>query len=164
MCPGRTRRALAEREELGSNLLRPSQGAVRAWAPLGQFHDIRPTLATSWPGDPQAGCLAAPPGLHWRGGPGECRRIRARTACATWGRPPRYQSLMATNSASLAATSAIGFSEVFRPLRDPSSGLTSRRASYIVLCKMGTSRSRARSAESSFNALSLNPTQQRRGH
>ena len=56
----------------------------------------------------------------------------------------------ATSSASLAATSAIGFSEVLRPLREPSRGLTSRRASYVVPCTMGTSRSRARSAESSL--------------
>ena len=36
---------------------------------------------------------------------------------------------MATSSASLAATSAIGASAVLRPLREPSRGLTSRRAS-----------------------------------
>lgn len=34
--------------------------------------------------------------------------------------------------------SAIGSSTVLRPLRDPSNGLTSRRASYVVSCTMGT--------------------------
>jgi hypothetical protein len=38
----------------------------------------------------------------------------------------------ATSSASLPATSAIGFSAVLRPEREPSKGLTSRRASYVV--------------------------------
>src|SRR5260370_4989784 len=60
---------------------------------------------------------------------------------------------MATSWASLAATSAIGFSTVLRPLREPSRGLTSRRASYVVSCTMGTSRSRARSVESSLSAM-----------
>lgn len=58
---------------------------------------------------------------------------------------------MATSSASLAATSAIGAYAVLRPLREPSRGLTSRRASYVVSCTMGTSRSRARSVDSSFS-------------
>src|SRR5258708_22202074 len=60
---------------------------------------------------------------------------------------------MATSSASLAATSAIGSSAVLRPLREPSKGLTSRRASYVVSCTIGTSRSRASSAESSLSAM-----------
>lgn len=63
------------------------------------------------------------------------------------------QSQMATSSASLAAISAIVSSAVFKPLREPSRGLTSRRASYVVSCTMGTSRSRARSAESSLSAM-----------
>ncbi len=63
------------------------------------------------------------------------------------------QSSGATNSASLAATEAIVSSAVLRPLREPSRGLTSRRASYVVSCTMGTSRSRARSAESSLSAM-----------
>ena len=73
---------------------------------------------------------------------------------------------MVTSSASLAATSAIGSSAVLRPLREPSRGLTSRRASYVVSCTMGTSRSRARSAESSLSAMpsALEAAQQRRGH
>jgi len=72
----------------------------------------------------------------------------------------------ATSSAILAATSAIDSSAVLRPLREPSRGLTSRRFSYVVSCTMGTSRSRARSAESSFSAMpsALSPAQQRRGH
>lgn len=46
----------------------------------------------------------------------------------------RYQARFAnpqsvTSSESLAATSAIGSSEVLKPLREPSRGLTSRRAS-----------------------------------
>jgi hypothetical protein len=45
----------------------------------------------------------------------------------------------ATNSASLAATFAIVFSAVFSPFRDASMGLTSRRASYVVLCTTGMS-------------------------
>lgn len=61
---------------------------------------------------------------------------------------------MATSSASLAATLAIDASAVLRPLREASKGLTSRRASYVVLCTMGTSRSPARSAESSLSAIS----------
>ncbi len=60
---------------------------------------------------------------------------------------------MATNSASLDATSVIGSAEVLRPLREPSKGLTSRRSSYVVLCTMGTSKSRAKSAESSLSAM-----------
>ena len=69
-------------------------------------------------------------------------------------RPPLYAtaavipgsvgSLVLTSSASLAATSAIGISEVSKPLREASMGLTSRRASYVVLWTMGTSWSRAR--------------------
>ena len=59
---------------------------------------------------------------------------------------------MATSSASLAATSAIGISAVSRPFREASTGLTSRRASYVVLCTTGTSWSRARSTESSLSA------------
>jgi hypothetical protein len=59
----------------------------------------------------------------------------------------------ATSSASLAATFAIDSSAVLRPLREPRRGLTSRRASYVVPCTMGTSKSRARSAESSFSAI-----------
>ena len=72
-------------------------------------------------------------------------------ACPDAGAFCRYW--MATSSASLAATSAIGASAVLRPLREPSRGLTSRRASYVVSCTMGTSRSRARSAESSLSAM-----------
>lgn len=60
---------------------------------------------------------------------------------------------MVTSSASLVATSAIGSSAVFRPLRDPSKGLTSRRASYVVSCTIGMRRSRERSAESSLSAM-----------
>jgi len=70
---------------------------------------------------------------------------------ASYERVCRYW--MAHSSASLAATSAIGFSAVLRPLREPSRGLTSRRASYVVLCTMGTSWSRARSADSSLSAM-----------
>jgi len=58
-----------------------------------------------------------------------------------------------TSSANLAATSAIGASVVLRPLREASRGLTSRRASYVVPCTTGTSRSPARSAESSLSAM-----------
>lgn len=58
-----------------------------------------------------------------------------------------------TSSASLAATSAIGSSAVFKPLREPSKGLTSRRASYVVWCTTGTSRSNARSADNSLSAM-----------
>ena len=65
---------------------------------------------------------------------------------------PQFGS-RATSSASLAATSAIGSSAVLRPLRDASNGLTSRRASYVVLCTMGTSWSRASNAESSLSAM-----------
>ena len=45
-------------------------------------------------------------------------------------------------------------------------GLTSRRASYVVSCTMGTSWSRARSAESSLSAMPSagRRRQQRRGH
>src|SRR3989440_585202 len=39
------------------------------------------------------------------------------------------------------------------PLREPSRGVTSRRASYVVSCTTGTSRSRARSADSSLSAI-----------
>ena len=60
---------------------------------------------------------------------------------------------MATRSASLAATSVIESSAVLRPLLEASKGLTSRRASYVVLCTMGMSRSPARSAESSLSAI-----------
>jgi hypothetical protein len=45
----------------------------------------------------------------------------------------------ATSSASLAAMSGIDPSDVLRPLREPRRGLTSRRASYVVPCTMGTS-------------------------
>jgi hypothetical protein len=60
--------------------------------------------------------------------------------------------MRATNSASLAATFAIDASAVLSPLREASKGLTSRRASYVVPCTTGTSRSPARSAESSLSA------------
>lgn len=60
---------------------------------------------------------------------------------------------VATNSASLAANSAIGSSAVLRPLLDPSNGRTSRSFSYVVTCIIGTSKSRAKSAESSFSAI-----------
>ena len=49
--------------------------------------------------------------------------------------------------------SAIGASAVLRPLREASRGLTSRRASYVVPCTMGTSWSRAKSADSSLSAI-----------
>jgi hypothetical protein len=45
----------------------------------------------------------------------------------------------ADNSASLDATFAIVFSTVFSPFREASMGLTSRRASYVVLCTTGMS-------------------------
>lgn len=44
-------------------------------------------------------------------------------------RPAQRPSYAATSSASLAATFAIGSSAVLKPLREPSRGLTSRRAS-----------------------------------
>jgi hypothetical protein len=53
--------------------------------------------------------------------------------------PGSTGSLVMTNSASLAATSAIDISAVSRPLRDASMGLTLRRASYVVLWMIGTS-------------------------
>ena len=61
-----------------------------------------------------------------------------------------------TNSAIFAATTAIESSTVSKPLREASNGLTLRRASYVVLCTMGTSWLPAKSAESSLSAtLSL---------
>ena len=49
--------------------------------------------------------------------------------------------------------SVIEFSLVLKPVREPRRGLTSRRASYVVLWTMGTSWSRAKSAESSLSAI-----------
>ena len=49
--------------------------------------------------------------------------------------------------------SAMGSSAVLKPLREPNRGLISRRASYVVSCTTGTSRSRAKSAESSLSAI-----------
>ena len=74
------------------------------------------------------------------------RREQARRArpSALAGRPARRAWPRRLPSVSSA---------VLRPLREPSRGLTSRRASYVVPCTMGTSRSRARSAESSLSAM-----------
>ncbi len=67
----------------------------------------------------------------------------------------RFQQLGSkdTNSASLDAISAIVSSTVLRPVRDASRGLTSRRASYVVLCTMGTNWSRASEADRSLSAM-----------
>ena len=59
----------------------------------------------------------------------------------------------ATNSAILAATFSSDSSLVLRPLREPSNGLTSRKSSKVVLCTIGTSKSRASKAESSLSAI-----------
>ena len=59
----------------------------------------------------------------------------------------------ATSSAILTANSDIDSSEVSSPLLEPSNGLMSRSSSYVVSCMIGTSKSRAKSAESSFSAM-----------
>ena len=58
-----------------------------------------------------------------------------------------------TNSAILATILSIDSSLVLKPLREPSSGLASRKFSKVVLCTIGTSKSRASKAESSFSAI-----------
>lgn len=64
-----------------------------------------------------------------------------------------YSSVsIVTSSAILAATSSIDSSIVLNPLREPSNGLTSRKSSKVVLCTIGTSKSRANRAESSLSA------------
>ena len=63
---------------------------------------------------------------------------------------PRKLSYSVISSASLAATSVIDPSVVLRPLREPTRGLTSWSASYLVSCTTRTSRSRARSCRKLF--------------
>src|SRR5438034_6577909 len=83
------------------------------------------------------------------------RRTATSAACRC---PPQFavrllDRLEGDQFGSLPATFAIASSAVFRPLREPSRGLTSRRASYVVSCTTGTSRSRARSADTSLSAI-----------
>src|SRR5258705_9117061 len=67
-------------------------------------------------------------------------------------RNTRYE----VSASLLVRIAAIESSAESRPLREASNGLTLRRASYVVLCTMGTSRLPARRAESSLSAtLSL---------
>ena len=70
---------------------------------------------------------------------GHHRRKLEATFCAEFLIYETGELVRVTSSASLAAMSAIGISAVSRPFREASMGLTSRRASYVVLCTTGTS-------------------------
>ena len=63
-----------------------------------------------------------------------------------------YQLQMETSSAILVAIAVIVSSDVSRPLREASMGLTSRSAVYVVPCTIGTSRLPCKSVESSLSA------------
>lgn len=54
-------------------------------------------------------------------------------------RPSPNGSYTTTSSAIFAAMAAIESSAVLKPLREPSKGLTSRSASYVVSCTTGMS-------------------------
>lgn len=81
----------------------------------------------------------------------ELRKLSGRLGTRSTTQPNRFYT--STSSAILTAMSAIESSAVFKPVREASNGLSSRRASYVVSCTTGMSCSRARSSDSSLSAI-----------